>query len=94
MQILKRTKFNDELKNIFFYIAQDSKTRAKKFKDDLVKKIEDLIFMPYKCRESIYFEDTNIRDLIFKGYVIVYKIDEKNDTIFILGIKKYTNKFL
>jgi len=94
VQILKRKKFNGELKNILFFIAQDSKTRAKNFKNELVKRIENLIFMPYKCRQSIFFEDENIRDLIFKGYVIVYKVDEKNEIIFILGIKKYTNKFL
>jgi hypothetical protein len=38
MQILKREKFNNELKNIFFFIAQDSKARAKEFKNDLIKK--------------------------------------------------------
>lgn len=94
MQILKKTKFNDELKNIIFFIAKDSKDRAKKFKSKLVQKVEDIVFMPYKHRKSIFFDDDNIRDLIFKGYAIVYKIDLTNNTIFILGIKKYTNKFL
>ena len=49
--------------------------------------------MPYKCRKSIYFTKENIRDLIFKGYTIVYKIDELKDIITIVGIKKYQKKF-
>jgi hypothetical protein len=43
--------------------------------------------MPYKCRQSIYFEDENIRDLVVYGYVITYRI--KVDTIEIFGFTKY-----
>jgi len=31
--------------------------------------------MPYKHRKSIYYDDENIRDLVFKGYTIVYMIE-------------------
>jgi mRNA-degrading endonuclease RelE of RelBE toxin-antitoxin system len=48
--------------------------------------------MPYKCRKSIYFNDDTKRDLIYKGYTIVYKIDEDKDTITIIGMKKYQNE--
>jgi len=45
--------------------------------------------MAYKYRKSIYFDDENIRDFIFKGYILPYKIDKLNDTLTILGITKY-----
>ncbi len=93
MKILKSNKFNDELKNILYFIALDSKSRAKIFKNNLLKSINDLIFMPYKCRKSIYFNNEDIRDLIFKGYTVVYKIDTDKNSIIILGIKKYKEKF-
>jgi len=45
--------------------------------------------MPYKHRKSIFFNREDIRDLIFKGYVIVYKVDERSQTIEIFGFTKY-----
>jgi len=47
--------------------------------------------MPYKFRPSIYFTNENIRDLIFKGYTIIYKIDVSKDIITVIAIKKYQN---
>lgn len=44
--------------------------------------------MPYKFRQSNSFEDENIRDFIFKGYIIPYKINTQKDKIIILGIYK------
>ena len=53
------------------------------------KQIATIPDMPYKCKKSIYFDDDNIRDLIFKGYTIVYKVDESKEQITIIGIQKY-----
>jgi len=89
MQIVKNIAFNLELKSILQYIAIDNKQAAKSFKNALLSKVNSLIFMPYKFRQSIYSEDENIRDLIFKGYTVVYKIDKTKDLIIILGINKY-----
>lgn len=84
-------RFINQFNDIWDFIADDSKNRADTFKTQLKGKIENLIYMPYKFRKSIYFEDENIRDLIYKGYVIPYEIDQKNDLINILGIVKYQN---
>ena len=93
MKILKRVKFNEELKEILCFIAKDSKKRAKEFKNELIVKIKDLEFMPFKFRQSIYFEDESIRDLVFKGYTIAYKIYKVEETIVIIGISKYQENF-
>ena len=91
MEIIRSKKYTLSLQNIITYISKDSKTRAFNFKNELDKVVNDLVNMPYKFRPSIYFKDENKRDLIFKGYTIVYKIDEPKDTITIIGIKKYQN---
>jgi len=91
MRIIRSKRYTLSLQNIINYISQDSKPRALNFKNELDKVINDLVDMPYKCRPSIYFSDKSKRDLIFKGYTIVYKIDESKDTITVIGIKKYRN---
>jgi len=48
--------------------------------------------MPYKFRKSIYFDDENIRDYIFKGYAIPYLINEDNNEIALLDIIKWVDK--
>ena len=52
--------------------------------------IENIVSFPYKYRKSYYFEDESYRDLIYKGYTIIYKIDEQ--TIKILDIFKWQDK--
>ena len=59
---------------------------SQKFKDDIDEKIENLINFPYKNRPSRYFENENIRDMIFKGYTIVYEVKPQEDTTEILDI--------
>ena len=47
--------------------------------------------MPYANRKSIFFDREDVRDLVFKGYNIVYKIDDENNRIDIFGFTKYEN---
>ncbi|MDL0090047.1 type II toxin-antitoxin system RelE/ParE family toxin [Campylobacter gastrosuis] len=86
MNIIFRDDFLNELDNILEFIAADSTNRAIKFADELYDKIYNLQNMPYKFRQSTSFKSNNIRDLIFKGYVVPYLIDDEN--IVILGIFK------
>lgn len=76
------------------FIAQDSVNQAIKFQVELDEIIDDIPNMPFKYRKSIYFNDNNIRDLIFKGYVIPYKIDTAKNQIIIIGINKYMEKLI
>ena len=79
----------NEFNNIWDYISLDSRNRANTFKKEFRESIEGIPFMPYKYRKSIYFNKEYIRDLIFKGYVVPYKIDTDNNQIIIIGINKY-----
>ena len=79
-------RFIKALNDIESFIALDNLERAEKFKNDIIDKISSLDFMPKRCRKSTLANDESVRDLIFKGYIIVFKI--QNDTIKVLYIYK------
>lgn len=91
MKIFYAPNFVTQFNTIWDYIANDSVQRANHFKQKIKNKIENLQFMPYMYRKSYYFDDEDIRDLIYKGYVVPYKITKKS--IIILGIIKYKESF-
>ena len=93
MRVVKTDYFNSGLKVVLRFIAIDSKTRAKSFKNELYEDLKSIVHMPYKHRKSIYFGKNEIRDFIFKGYIIVYEIDEEKNHIIIMGINKYKENF-
>lgn len=86
--------FNAQLDELIAFIANDSLEEANKFDKELRVNLNSLDFMPYKYRKSVYFDDENIRDFVFKGYVVPYFINEKADEVVVLGIcKKNIPKF-
>lgn len=84
MKIRFEESFIDSLALKLEYIAKDKPLAARKFKDELIASCRDIIHMPYKHRKSIYHDDENIRDLIFKGYTIIYMIEDELISIFAL----------
>ncbi|MEH6765006.1 MAG: type II toxin-antitoxin system RelE/ParE family toxin [Aequorivita antarctica] len=66
IKILK--SFSNKLADQVEFIAEDKPIAARKFKKDVLHTLNNLKILPYKQRKSIYFDDENIRDLIFKGY--------------------------
>lgn len=94
MQIKFSKRFEFEFLAIYKFIAVDSVSNADDFKNELSLKINNIVFMPYMYRKSIKSDDESVRDLIFKKYVIPYKI--KKTEILILGIfnqNKWKAKF-
>lgn len=77
-------RFESEFFEVYTFIALDSIDMALKFKNELKKSIENISSMPYKNRKSTKINDDNIRELIFKTYVVPYKIEQNE--IWILGI--------
>ena len=90
LRILK--SFGDKLNDQVNYIAQDKPGAARKFKSDIIKRIKEIPKMPYACRKSIFFDREDIRDLMFKGYIVVYKVDKDNGFITVFGFTKYKNE--
>lgn len=90
MKIVFEEQFSDSFNVILTRIASDKKSAAIDFKRELKKKIGALWDYPYMYRQSHYYSDEHYRDLIYKGYTVVYKITE--DAIQILDIFKWVEK--
>ena len=86
MKIIRTEEYQKELLAILKYIAKDKITASRKFKQDLNIQINQIPNFPYKYRPSFYFDDENLRDMIFKTYTINYEIDLNKNTIFIISI--------
>jgi len=86
MQIKRDRKYTSNLFVILQYIAKDKISASRNFKNELDKKINNLVNFPYKNRPSIYFDNEDIRDMIFKGYTVTYEINIQDNTIEILDI--------
>lgn len=74
MVINQQDKFKTEFKKILEYIAKDNVFAAKSFKNELIRNIKLIPDNPYKYRPSKYICDEKVRDMIFKGYTIVYRV--------------------
>jgi len=91
--VIRKREYLNELKKILSFIALDSVNRAKAFKKQLDIRVDNLIHFPYKYRQSIHHENENVRDLIYKGYTIVYRINQKSESIEVIDIFKWVDKY-
>uniref|UniRef100_UPI004049F956 type II toxin-antitoxin system RelE/ParE family toxin n=1 Tax=Gelidibacter sp. TaxID=2018083 RepID=UPI004049F956 len=90
VKILK--SFSIKLQLQVQYISKDKPQAARQFKNDIILQLKELEIMPFKHKKSIYFEDENIRDLVFKGYTIVYRIKPEEQIVKVFGFIKYREK--
>jgi len=86
MQISKLRRYKNQLTIILKYIAKDKISASEKFYNDLNVLINSISNFPFKYRKSIYFNNENIRDMTFKGYTIIYRINNKKDLIEVIRI--------
>ena len=94
MKIKITKSFSNKLNKQVDYIAKDKPAAARKFKNDVLREIKGIPNMPYRHRKSIFFENNDIREFIFKGYIIVYRINKLKNQIEFFGFTKYeTNSF-
>lgn len=71
------------------YIYKDKPQAALKFRKDLLKNIKKDIKQPFHFKKSRYIDKENIRDYVFKGYVVVYEVDVENEIVSVFGFIKY-----
>ena len=74
MTVKKSHLYKIQLQNILENIAKDKISAMKKFRKGLNQHINNLPEMPYKHRQSYYHDDERVRDMVYKGYTIIYKI--------------------
>jgi len=89
MRLKISTSFKDKLSDQVEFIANDKPSAARKFKSEIISRIKDIPQMPYKNRKSIFFDREDIRELIYKGYIVVYKINDEENSIEVFGLTKY-----
>ena len=82
MRIRVQDSFLKKLNRQVAYIAMDKPIAARNFKNRLLKHLSSLKNLPYKHRKSIYFDDEEIRDLIFERYTIVFMINKVDIIVF------------
>lgn len=86
MELVFSDESLNDLRAIRDFIALDFTIRADHFITQMLSKIESAIDNPFRFRKSIYFEDDRYRDMIFRGYTIVLRVDEKR--VVVLAIFK------
>lgn len=87
MKIETTTEFRRKVERQINYIALDKPKAAKNFKNLIFSEIKKLIEMPYKNKQSKFFDVENVRELIIKGYSIIYVVE--NDKIVVFGFHKW-----
>lgn len=91
MKIEITSSFRNKLKRQIQYISNDKPQAARKFNHLVFQVIRKLSNNPKKNRKSIFFDDENIRDLVVKGYLIVYEIVTYENKIVVFGFYKWEN---
>lgn len=77
MKIIKSKFYLEALKAVLRYIALDNPSAALAFNLELEARLELIKTHPEMCRASRYHSSNLYRDLIYKGYTIIYKLDEQ-----------------
>jgi len=86
LKIIESQQFKDELRTIAFYIRQDKLSASLSFVKGLKKKINLLTDFLYQSKKSIYFDNDEIRDMVYMEYTIVYEVNKEKDTLALLSI--------
>jgi len=74
--------FVNRLEGFVEIIAEDKPSAAREFHREIINACKEIQNFPYKHRKSRYFDDEDIRDLVYKGFVIIYKIELDTIRIF------------
>ncbi|MFW5990223.1 MAG: type II toxin-antitoxin system RelE/ParE family toxin [Campylobacterales bacterium] len=86
MKVIYNPSFEHQLIEILDYIALDKPSASVKFALELEKLILDIPNFPFKYKQSLYFENKNIRDMTYKKYTMTYEVNLDDNTIEILKI--------
>jgi plasmid stabilization system protein ParE len=79
------SRFDSEWEEILDFVAKDSVENALNFYDQIMDKLKALSENPFMYRQRAGM-NSNIREMIYKGYTIPYFIDNDDNTIYVLGI--------
>jgi len=67
----------DDLHDIIVFIARDNPKRAMSFGYELISEIDRLTDFPNSGRIVPEYRNDNIREIVFRPYRIVYRVDHE-----------------
>jgi len=88
MNILSSSLYKTELREALELIKKQNEADMKSFELYLDTIIVNMHTKVKKYKQSIYFDNENIKDIQNQGYTIVFYIDEKNSKYILLGLIK------
>ena len=59
----------------------------------MIKNLRKDLNQPFLYKKSIYYKKENIRDYVFKGYTVVFKVDIELETVSVVAVLKHRNSF-
>lgn len=92
MKVELSSGFLKKLSHQVSYIAFDKPQAARKFSVDILNQVKLLGNSPFKYKKSIYFDDENIRQLTFKGYTVLFRIETEKNRILVFSLLKYQER--
>jgi toxin ParE1/3/4 len=75
-----------DLRSITEYISRDNQIAAEEHGFAIISKTENLANFPYLGRSVPEFKIATIRELIYRAYRIVYRVNEQNQLVEILRV--------
>ena len=91
MKILNSSLYEEQLKSILSTLFPDDFQGAKSFKLYLDTIIINMPTKVKKYKQSLFFNDENIKDIEYQGFTIPFYYDSINNTYIVLGIISNTN---
>ncbi len=88
MSILSSNLYKEQLKEILKLLAEENTANAKSFEMYLDTIIINMQTKAKKYKQSIYFNEENIKDIENQGYTIPFYFDEKKKVYVLLGLIK------
>ena len=83
MEVIWTNQALHKLNKFADYIAQDDVLTAEKWALKLIEKTDQLIEQPESGRIVPEYNKSNLRELIFGNYRVIYRIRENENTIYI-----------
>lgn len=81
----------EDMRQIEEYISRDSIYYANKTIEEIIKRIKNLSMFPYMGIKIPEYDNINLREIIYKSYRILYKV---NSNIYILNIFHHSRDIL
>lgn len=86
MNILTSSLYKEQLKEVLKLLEKENIADAKSFELYHETIILNMHTKVKKYKQSIYFDDENIKDIENQGYTIPFYIDEETNSYILLGL--------